>query len=326
MSDEVGGKRPEMVIKRTFRASREQVWKAWTDPDVFKIWWGPRKFTTPVSKIDLHVGGKYLYSMRSPDGKDFWSTGTYKEIAYPTRLVYTDAFSDHAGRVIPASKYGMPGTWPLEMLVTVRFEEKDGTTEMELVHSGVPNGVASDMTMAGWSESFDKLDEYLETGKVSMPKTVLIAYPGTQEIVIRRIFDAPRDLVFKAFTDPELIPQWWGPAKYRTAIDRLEARAGGSWRYVQRDDEGNLFAFRGVFHEVRSPELIIQTFEFEPMAGHVDLQTATFEETDGGTLYSGKSVYLSTGDRDAELAAGMEAGMNEGFERLDTLLERMKRG
>jgi uncharacterized protein YndB with AHSA1/START domain len=157
-----------------------------------------------------------------------------------------------------------------------------------------------------------------------MPKTILIANPGVQEIVVIRSFEAPRVLVFRAYTDPDLIPQWWGPAKYATKIDRLETRRYGAWRFVQSDPEGNEFAFRGVFHEVKPPELIIQTFEFEPMAGHVELQTATFEERDGKTIFTAKSVYLSVEDRDGELNAGMEAGMNEGFERLDALLARMK--
>ncbi|MBI0584691.1 MAG: SRPBCC domain-containing protein [Methanomassiliicoccus sp.] len=316
----------ELIIQRTFKADPKRVWTAWTDPETFKAWWGPRGFTTPVSRIDLRVGGKNLSAMRSPDGKDFWSTGTYKEIVPMSKIVVTDSFADAEGNVVPASNYGMPGNWPLELLITVTFREKDGGTEMELVHEGLPEGMAKESTKAGWNESFDKLDEYLATGKVAMPKTIVIANPGVQELLIRRTFDAPRQLAFKALTDPELIPQWWGPAMYKTTIDKLEARAGGAWRFRQKDDKGNEFAFRGVFHTIRSPELIIQTFEYEPMADHVELQTATLEEKDGRTLYNVKSVYLSVEDRDGELNAGMEAGMNEGFDRLDALLEKMKRG
>lgn len=317
-------KAPELLIKRTFRAKKERVWKAWTDPEILKIWWGPRTFTTPVAKMDLRVGGRYLVCMRSPDMKDFWSTGSFKEIVPMSKLVYTDSFADEEGNIVPAAWYGMPGPWPLELLVTVMFEEKGGATEMGLYHSGMPDGMASEMAKAGWSESFDKLEEYLETGKVAMPKTILIANPGVQEIIITRTLDAPRELVFRAYTDTNLISQWWGPAKYKTTIEELEARPGGSWRFVQ-SDEGNVYAFRGVFHEVKAPELIVQTFEFEPMAGHVELQKATFEEKDGKTLFTAKSVYLSVEDRDAELSARMEAGMNEGFDRLDALLEKLKR-
>ena len=313
----------EFILERKFKVEQERIWKAWTDPKVLKIWWGPKSFTTPVSEIDLRVGGRYLNCMRSPDGKDFWSTGVYKVIIPMSKLVLTDSFADKEGNVVPASHYGMPGIWPLEMFVTIEISEKDGITEMRLTHTGIPEGMASEMTKSGWNESFDKLEEYLETGKVSIPKTTLIANPGTQEIVIIRTFDAPRALVFRAYTDPDLIPQWWGPAKYKTKIERLEAERYGAWRFIQSDEEGDEFAFRGVFHEVKPPELIIQTFEFEPMAGHVELQTATFEERGGKTIFTAKSVYLSIEDRDGELNAGMEAGMNEGFDRLDELLARM---
>jgi uncharacterized protein YndB with AHSA1/START domain len=315
---------PEIVINRTFKAKLDKVWKAWTDPQILMIWWGPKAFTTPVFKVDLRVNGKLLSCMRSPDRKDFWGTGVYKEIEPMTKLVYTDSFSDAEGNVVPAAHYGMSGKWPLELLVTVKFKEKGDDTEMELVHAGIPDGTMSEMTKAGWNESFDKLEEYLETGKVMMPKTILIANPGVQEIIIRRTLDAPRDLVFKAYTSLELIPQWWGPAKYKTIVERLEARSGGSWRFIQKDSEGNIFAFRGVFHEVIPSERIIQTFEFEPMAGHVELQVATFDEKDGKTTFNAKSIYLSVEDRDGELRAGMEAGMNEGFDRLDALLAKLK--
>ncbi len=325
MNEKEESKTPRLVIKRTFKASPERVWKAWTDPDIVRIWWGPRGYTNPVSKIDLWAGGRFLSCMRSPDGQDVWSTGVYKEIVPPSKLVYTDAFSDADGNIIPAFRYGFTGDFPKESLVTLRFHRKGDSTEMELEHSGMPEGAMSEMTRMGWNESFDKLAEYLETGRVSVPRTIVVANPGAQEVVIKRTFDAPRSLVFRAYTDPGLIPHWWGPARYKTTVERLDARTGGSWRFLQKDVEGNMFAFRGVYHEVKPPELIIQTFEFEPNAGHVQIQTASFEEREGKTAFIAKSVYLSVEDRDRELSQGMAAGMNEGFDRLDALLERMKR-
>jgi uncharacterized protein YndB with AHSA1/START domain len=314
----------ELIIERIFPAEPDRVWKAWTEPDTLKKWWGPRNFTAPVAKIDLRVGGKVLTAMRGPDGKCFWSIGTYKEIVPEAKLVVTDSFSDADGNIVPPSHYGWPGSWPLELLVTVTFEAQDGGTKMKLVHTGFPDGNVSGMAKAGWSESFDKLEEFLETGTVTVPKTIVVANPGVQEVVIIRTFDAPRELVFKAYTDPELIPRWWGPVKYYTTVEKLDARPGGEWRFVQNDEQNNVFAFRGVYHQVRAPEIIIQTFEFEPMTDHVELQIARFEEKDGRTTVNAKSVYLSVEDRDGQLNAGMEAGMNEGFDRLDALLEKMR--
>jgi uncharacterized protein YndB with AHSA1/START domain len=145
----------ELVITRVFDAPRELLWKAWTDPDMLMQWWGPKGFTSPYYKMDLRVGGKYLYCMRSPEGQDFWATGVYKEIAPLERIVFSDSFADAEGNVVPASHYGMD--MPLEMLVTVTFEEQEGKTRMTLRHADLPAGEMREMTGAGWNESFDKL-------------------------------------------------------------------------------------------------------------------------------------------------------------------------
>ncbi len=157
----------EVKIIRTFDAPRELVWKAWTEPETFKRWWGPEGFTAPAAKIDLRVGGKFHGSMKSPEGQEIWSTGTYREIKAPERLVMTDSFADEHGNVVPASHYGMGEGFPLEMLVTVTFEERDGKTRLILQHSGVsdlPDEHRSGMEQ-GWSQSFDKLDKVLQSEK-----------------------------------------------------------------------------------------------------------------------------------------------------------------
>jgi len=152
----------ELVINRVFNAPREQVWKAWTEPEQMKRWWGPKGFTSPVSKIDLRVGGKYLGSMRSPEGKDFWSTGVYREIVPMERIVCTDSFADEKGNVVPATHYGMGEDFPLEMLITVTFEDIGHKTSLTLRHEGLPADKMRELTEAGWKESFDKLAEILK--------------------------------------------------------------------------------------------------------------------------------------------------------------------
>lgn len=149
-----------LVIERIFDAPRELVWKAWTEPERMMRWWGPKVFTTPVCKIDFRVGGVFLNCMRSPEGQDYWSTGVYREIVPLERIVCTDSFADEKGNVVPASHYGMTDM-PLEMLVTVTFEDMGGKTRMTLRHSGLPAGEMSDGAGQGWGESFDKLAEYL---------------------------------------------------------------------------------------------------------------------------------------------------------------------
>lgn len=155
-----GLEKNELIITRVFDAPVELVWKAWTEPEHFKNWWGPRNFTAPACKIDFRVGGKYHCCMHSPDGKDFWSTGVYREIVLMEKIVYTDSFADEKGNVVPASYYEMSGdNWPLEMTVT--FEENGGKTKMTLKHVGIPVGEMKEMTGVGWNESFDKLAESL---------------------------------------------------------------------------------------------------------------------------------------------------------------------
>src|SRR5512141_3277767 len=145
-----------------------------------------------------------------------------------------------------------------------------------------------------------------------MKKTHLIAEPGKQEIIGTRLFDAPRELVFKAYTNPELIPEWWGPARYTTFVERMEVRPGGRWRFIQRDSQGSEEAFHGVYHEVAPGEQIVQTFEYEGIPGHhVILETITFEDQDGKTKMTDHMVYQSLADRDGMLQSGMEEGSNE---------------
>jgi len=147
----------ELLITREFNAKPDQVWKAWTDPEIMKKWWGPKEFTTPTVKIDFRPGGKYLSCMKGPDGKEYWSTGVYKEIVPKKKIVVTDSFSDEKGNVVPASHYGMQN-FPKELKIKVIFEEiKGGKTKMELHHIGIPDGEMKDMTSQGWNESFDKL-------------------------------------------------------------------------------------------------------------------------------------------------------------------------
>lgn len=152
----------ELLITRLFDAPRELVWKAWTEPERLMQWWGPRNYTAPVARLDFRVGGTYLFCMRSPEGQDYWSTGVYKEITPVERIVYTDSFADEQGNVVPASHYHMPGEWPLEAVVTLTFEEHENKTRFTLRQAGLPEGEMTEMTGAGWNESFDKLAESLK--------------------------------------------------------------------------------------------------------------------------------------------------------------------
>jgi uncharacterized protein YndB with AHSA1/START domain len=147
--------------------------------------------------------------------------------------------------------------------------------------------------------------------------------PSEREIRVERVFDAPRERVFAVYTDPELIPEWWGPHGTRTGVDRMEPRTGGDWRFVSQTSDGSETAFRGTYREVTAPERIVQTFEWEGMPGYVSLETATFEDLGDRTKVTTVSIFYTAEERDGMLGAGMEGGMNETFDRLDEVLARL---
>ena len=155
-----------------------------------------------------------------------------------------------------------------------------------------------------------------------MGTTATITTPQDREIRVERIFDAPRDRVFAAFTDPALIPEWWGPYDTTTVVDEMDVRPGGRWRFIARDCEGRETAFRGVYREVTPPERIVQTWEWEGLPGHVSIETAEFEDLGDRTRMIGTTLFHTTEERDGMLNSGMEKGMNETYERLDALLAR----
>ena len=150
----------------------------------------------------------------------------------------------------------------------------------------------------------------------SSGNTTTFTQPSDREIVMTRVFDAPRELVFKAYTDPDHIPQWWGQRSSTTIVDKMDVRPGGAWRFVQRDKDGNEYAFNGEYREIVPPQRLVYTFEFEGMPGHVLIETIAFEEHDAKTTLTSTSLFTTVEDRDGMLASGMEAGAIESWDRL----------
>ncbi|CAN5142936.1 SRPBCC family protein [soil metagenome] len=156
-------------------------------------------------------------------------------------------------------------------------------------------------------------------------QTKITAEPGKQELFITREFDAPRELVFKAFTDPALYVQWLGPTGYQMTLEQFEPWCGGSYKYFHSDNDGNAYAFHGTFHEVLAPERIIGTFEFDgmPEKGNVEFDTSKFTALPGDrTKLVIQAVYQSVQARDGMIRSGMERGITEGFNTLDEVLAK----
>ena len=151
-------------------------------------------------------------------------------------------------------------------------------------------------------------------------KTTVSAPEGLPFTEIVREFDAPRDLVYRAHTDPDLLVQWLGPRRMAMTVDRYEVRDGGTWRYVHRDPDGNAYGFHGVFHGEPTMDGIVQTFEFEGAPGHVSLDRLVLEDLGGRTRVRVHSTFESVADRDAMVENGMAQGVDEGYARLDELV------
>ena len=305
-----------LTITRILNAPREVVFKAWTDPAQLAQWWSPHGFTRSVSELDARPGGALRTAMRGPDGAVYPDTGVFHEIVPPERLVFTSVgIADEAGRPL------------LQVRNTVTFADLGGRTKLTLqavVVTAAPAVAGALAGMAeGWSQSLDKLAEYLQTGAVtpSEPRlTGVITLPSDRTIAQTRVFDAPRDLVFAVCTDPRRIPQWWGPSRHTTIVDQMDVRPGGVWRFVIRDAGGHEEGFHGEYREIAPPERMVQTFEWEGLPGHVSVETMTLEDLGGQTRMTVTSTFDTVEDRDGTIDSGMEDGARESWDRLAALL------
>ncbi len=142
------------------------------------------------------------------------------------------------------------------------------------------------------------------------------------QVRMERVFDASPERVFKALTDPEQIPKWWGPTKYITIVDKMDVKVGGVWRFIHKDADGNEYSFNGVYKEITPFKRLVNTFEYEPWAGHVLTETMELEDLGGGkTKVKTTSVYTNIGDLERMVGSGMEKGAREGWDRLAKLVE-----
>lgn len=303
-----------LVIVRELDAPKDLVWKAWTDPEMLKKWWGPKGFTCPTAKVDFRVGGKYLLCMKSADGNEMWTTGTFKEIIPGSKFVTTDSFADKDGNVVPSTHYGMEG-FPLELKWTVSFEVAGGKTRMTLVHEGMPGGFLSDMTHSGWSESFDKLEVGLTIGAPRMKPD--------WELRITRSFDAPKALIWEVFTKPEHLAHWWGPEGFTLPLCEMDFRDGGKFVWGMRAPDGSDHPMRGTFADIVAGESFTQVTRLDDFGDlpHQIVGLFSFSEKDGKAVVAIHQTYAGV---DAALESDAKAGWESSARRIDAYLAGRK--
>lgn len=302
----------EFVITRVFDAPRAMVFAAWIDAKQVAQWWGPRVFTNPVCEIDARVGGRYRIVMRAPDGTDYPMKGVYREVVADERIVFSVDLSDHPDewheRIDPGRVKGQ-GKPAMDAVTTVTFTEHNGKTTMT-VHMRFNSGATRDAHVKGgmaegWTESFVKLDKIVVT--------------SDREIVTTRVFDAPRELVYRAWTEARHVAQWWGPNGFTSTIQDMDVRPGGKWRFVMHGPDGRNYPNEIVYVEIVKPQRLVYDHVMPPF--HV---TVTFDEQGGKTKVTMTHLFATADERETVVRKyGAVEGAKEHLGRLGAYLETM---
>jgi uncharacterized protein YndB with AHSA1/START domain len=225
-----------LVLTRLFDAPRELVFKVWTDPKHLAQWWGPKGFTTTVCESDPQRGGKIKIHMRGPDGHIYPMEGEYGDVVEPERIVLTaKAHLDENSEA------------PFEVRNTTELADVDGKTLLTMTAEVLWAKPEAARALAGmeqgWNESLDRLADLVDA--------------SDRDIKSVRIFDAPRDVVFRMWTDPALIGKWWGPRGFSLTIHEMDVRPGGNWRFIMHGPDGTDYDNHNVYAEVNEPEWIV---------------------------------------------------------------------
>jgi uncharacterized protein YndB with AHSA1/START domain len=305
----------ELVFTRVFDAPRDLVWKAWTEPQHVSQWWGPRGFTTTIHEMNVRPGGVWRHTMHGPDGIDYPNESIFVEVVKPERISYT----------LAGGKKGDP-VHQLEQTWT--FEAQGDKTKVTLrmlfpSAAALEHVVKSFGAVEGATQTLDRLAEHLPT---MSEKSSYVAGDKEREVVITRVFDAPRELVFKAWTDPKIMKEWYGPKMFTNTVCELDVRVGGAWRIVMRGPDGVEYPGRGVYREIVKPERLVFTSEATDKEGKVilaGLATVTFAEEDRKTKLTLRMRATAMVDYAVAYLAGMEPGWAQS---LDGLAEELARG
>ncbi|MGP0017848.1 MAG: SRPBCC domain-containing protein [Candidatus Sulfotelmatobacter sp.] len=297
----------DLVITRVFDAPRELVFKAWTETRHVSQWWGPKGFTNPVCEMDVRAGGELRIHMRAPDGLVYPMTGVFQEIVEPERLVFVGSALDGDGKSM------------FDVLTTVVFAERHGKTALTLQLRVIKATAQAPQYLKGmemgWTQSLDRLGDHLAE---TVAASEIARVAGEREIVGTHVFDAPRDLVWKMWTDRYHVAQWWGPKGFRTTIHQMDVRPGGEWRFIMHGPDGRDYRNRIIFREVRKPELLVYEHspdkESEPVRF---VTTVTLTEEGESTRVRVQMIFRTAVERDHNVETyGAVEGLKQHFGRL----------
>jgi len=294
----------ELAITRVFDAPRELVFECWTQPEHLRHWQGaPRGFTVTSYESDIRPGGFFRICMRSPEGVDSWLQGGYREIVKPERLVFTHSWLDASRK--PAGK---------PTLVTITLIERGGKTELTLRQSGFTSVESRDGHKVGWSSALDVLADYLAESEGE----------AARAIVVTRLFDAPRTLVFDAFTDSKHVGNWWGPRGFTITTQAMDVRVGGVWLFVMHGPDGVDYPNKITYLEIMKPERLVYDHGDAGAQGYFRT-TVTFAEEGLKTRITMRLLFQSVEERERVVKKyNAIEGANQTLDRLSEQLEKMQ--
>ena len=278
------------TFSRLIAAPRRLVWQAWTDPIHLATWWGPAGFTNPRCEIDVRTGGTIRIDMRAPDGTIYPMSGVFQDVVPIERLVFESSALDGQGTSL------------FDVLNTATFVEEGETTRLTLEARAValhhPDAANYLKGMdAGWRQSIERL----ATWSADTPAS-------DSEMVISRVIDAPRDLVWQAWTDPGHLPQWWGPRGFSCDTKEIEIRPGGLWRFTMIGPDGTRYPNRIVYEAIVSPERIVYVIDDDGGGMAPFRSTASFEDLGESTRVTMRVEFDSAETRAAMEKFGLEGG------------------
>jgi uncharacterized protein YndB with AHSA1/START domain len=290
----------ELQITRFFDAPRDLVFKMWTDPAHIVQWWGPIGFKTESLEMDVRPGGIWKLVMHGPDGKDYQNKIVYSEVVKPKRLIY--------------NHLGQDGTEAVKFQVTVTFEEIGEKTHLTM-RMTFPSATERDLVIKRYAA---------DKGAVQTIERLAahIANTPYRKILITRHFDAPREQVFRAWTDPKALIQWWGPSGFTNPVCKLDVRVGGAIYIVMRSPEGLEHPMGGVFHEIVEPERLVFTLIPHDKDGQPLLEAltiATFAQEGQKTELTLEASAIGLAPPAIQMLAGMEMGWSQSLVSLASL-------
>jgi uncharacterized protein YndB with AHSA1/START domain len=300
----------EIVITRVLDAPRELVFKAWTDPQHVVHWWGPKGFTTTIHEMDVRPGGVWRHTMHGPDGTNYPNESVFIEVVKPERIVYSNG----------GGKKGDPGA---QFQATWTFEAQGDKTKLTL-RMVFPSAADRDRVVKvygaieGANQTLGRLERHLP-----------MVGTASEEFSISRVFDAPRDLVFKAWTESERLALWWGPKGFKMLIAKLDLRPGGVFHYCMQAPEGSAMGGKMwgkfVYREIEPPRRLVFVNSFSDEAGGLTrhplapiwplevLNVLTFAEHQGKTTVTLTGIPINVTEAEREIFKTWHKSMQQGF-------------